>query len=155
MPTAARLVAAVLYALIAFFAASAIPETLTNSSITLPDYFAPSIMAIGVWQGWMVLGKQVGRGYTAAIGNGIRTSIQIAFFALLLWSLTRMFYLAVTRTTYRDFGVAVFDALGFFLEFTVEFISQVDAVAIVIGGGIIAGIVCEAIHRIGNYRVQR
>ena len=119
MWTAARLVSAILFAAIGWFAAREVTNGLTDSLFPEGlnhDLFEPSIAAIGLWQGWSVMGKLVKRGYSAAIGNGIRTSVQIALFGVGFYALREMFVRSADLR-YTDFGVAVIDALNLFLEY--------------------------------------
>lgn len=90
MPTAAKLVAAVLFALISAYAAHvyipALPEGTQVAS------FRQITAGIGFLSGWMVMGNLVGKGYGEAIGSGIRTTVTSLFFAVLLFSIAEMLH---------------------------------------------------------------
>ncbi len=150
MFTAARLVAAILFAVIGFYAArqvtEGLPDTLFPDGLT-HDLFEPSIAAIGLWQGWVVMGKLVKRGYSAAIGNGIRTSVQITLFGLGFYALREMF-IRSSDLRYTDFGVAVMDALNLFIEYGGEFLRVTPAILVLLVGGAIAGILTEYASKI-------
>ena len=150
MFTAARLVAALLFAGIGWLAAREVTNTLSDSLFPtgMPhDLFEPSIAAIGLWQGWVVLGKGVKRGYSASIGIGIRTSVQIALFGLGYYALREMF-IRSADLRYTDFGVAVLEALELFLEYGGELLRVPMAIGILLLGGAIAGIICEYVSKI-------
>jgi hypothetical protein len=85
MPTAAKLVAGILFFLVGWQAAV---YTLLTFPPEMPaTYFPLTIGLIGLWQGWMVSGSRAGQGIGVAFGNGIRCSVQIAFFGILLFAL--------------------------------------------------------------------
>ena len=86
MPTAARLIAAM-----AFYLAQVTPTYLSDAEGHV--YFAPICAGLGLICGWMVTGALVGKGYTAAIDSGIRTSMTAAVLAIMLFAL----YLMVMR----------------------------------------------------------
>jgi hypothetical protein len=89
MPTAAKLVAGILFFLVGWQAAV---YTLLTFPPEMPaTYFPLTIGLIGLWQGWMVSGSRAGQGIGVAFGNGIRCSVQIAFFGILLFALRTMF----------------------------------------------------------------
>lgn len=150
MWTAARLVAAVLFAGIGWFGARLVTDGLTGSLFPAGvghDLFEISIAVIGLWQGWAVMGKVVKRGYSAAFGNGIRTSVQIALFGLVFYALREMF-IRSSDLRYSDFGVAVVDALNIFLEYGEEFISVTPALIFLAAAGACAGLIVEFCSKI-------
>ena len=150
MWTAARLVAALLFAGIGWYAArqvtEGLPDTLFPEGLQ-HDLFEPSIAIIGLWQGWSVMGKLIKRGYSAAIGNGIRTSVQITLFGLVFYALREMF-IRSSDLRYSDFGVAVMDALNLFIAYGGEFITVTPAILTLLVGGAIAGLVVEFCSKI-------
>lgn len=144
MYTAARLVAAVLFCILGYFSATLVTDTFADG--IQHTWFEPSIAAIGLWQGWMVMGRIAGRGYSAAVGNGLRTSVQIAFFGLVLYALREMF-LRSADLRYNDFGRAVMDAMNLFIEYLYDFAAITDAWAILLAGGAVIGMATEAASR--------
>lgn len=84
MPTSAKLVAAVWFALMGWLAANAhIPALGENASF---GRFREITAVIGLFSGWWILGAQTGKGYPDSIGTGLKTSIVMAFFAVLGFS---------------------------------------------------------------------
>lgn len=143
MWTAARLVAAILFACVGYVAALFVTDTFPDGM--LATYFAPTIAAIGLWQGWSTMGKLVGNGWNGAIGNGIRTSVQITFFGLLFFSLREVF-LRSSDLRYGGFGEAVVAALELFIEYFLQMLTAPILASLLIGG-VLAGLASEAAHR--------
>jgi len=84
MPTAAKLVAAVFFALVGWLAANAhVPSLGENPAV---GYFREITALIGLVTGWRVMGNLAGQGYGEAMGAGLRTSVTLAFFALLVFA---------------------------------------------------------------------
>ena len=88
MPTAAKLVAAIAFGLVAFIAAHLFIPALPEGTQTRG--FRELSAGVGVLCGWLVMGGLVGRGYYAALGSGVRTSMTILFFCLLGFSVREM-----------------------------------------------------------------
>ena len=71
MPTAAKLIAAVAFAIVALIAAiTFVPHMPEGSQIGL---FRELTAAIGFIVGWFVMGDLFGKGYGEAAGSGLRT----------------------------------------------------------------------------------
>ncbi|MEM7722918.1 MAG: TrgA family protein [Pseudomonadota bacterium] len=139
MPTAPKLVGAILFFGVAWVAALSVLDTLPEE--TPARYFPLSIAVIGFWQGWVVAGGHAGEGMRAAIGTGIRVSVQIAFFGLLLHALRTMF-IRSSRLLYDGPGEAAIAAMELFLEYLLQSMT-VPIWGTLIGGGIIAGLLVE------------
>lgn len=88
MPTAARLVAAIIFAGVAFLAANVYVPLLPAGTQT--GWFAAVSAGFGAVVGWMVMGALAGRGTTAAMGYGVRTSVTIVFWVGLFLSIREM-----------------------------------------------------------------
>ncbi len=69
MPTAARLVSAICLMFVAYFLSMLVIPLMPES--TDFGYFVPVNLVLGLCIGWIVMGKRVGRGTTAAINNGL------------------------------------------------------------------------------------
>ncbi|NCM97472.1 MAG: TrgA family protein [Rhodobacterales bacterium] len=105
MPTAAKLVAALLFAAMGYLAAEAFKPTMPEG--TRFGYFSLICAALGLACGWQVMGKLAGRGYGAAITSGIQTAATFAAFALLGFCI----YLMITRALDHRYGHDVVKAL--------------------------------------------
>ncbi|MGL6210400.1 MAG: TrgA family protein [Paracoccaceae bacterium] len=84
MPTAAKLVAAVLFAAFGWIGANYFIPSLPEA--TPIGMLRESAALIGALCGWMIMGRVAGRGYSTSIGNGISTSVAIAFWLVLFWA---------------------------------------------------------------------
>jgi len=88
VPTAAKLVAAVVFAAVAFLAGSVYIPLLPEG--TQAGWFAAVCAGFGAVIGWMVMGGLAGRGTTAAMGHGVRTAVTIVFWTGLFFSIREM-----------------------------------------------------------------
>lgn len=104
MPTAAKLFAAIGFALMTFFASESFVFELPEG--TDPGFFSYINTLIGAICGWRVMGRLAGEGYIAAITPGIRTTATILFYTLAGHSLAEMIRLA-TKLRYDGPGEAI------------------------------------------------
>ena len=144
MPTTAKLVSAVMFAIIGFFAAAAYAETLPPGQPRF--WLIPIVTALGIGQGWMTMGRHVGQGMSMAITTGVRTSFLILFWAVTIFGLYEMFYRS-TRLRYDGPGEAVIAALELLMEYGLSVLTAVPTLIILFGGGAVAGIVAEFVNR--------
>lgn len=139
MPTAARLVTAIALALLAFIVSGQIMPLMPEG--TDFGYFTLVNIAIGVVTGWVVMGKRVGRGITAAITNGITGTAAMVFWGLFVQGCNEMVRLAM-RNRYDG----PFEAVKAIFEIGFEY-AQVMMVPNILGtlliGGILAGLVAD------------
>ncbi len=93
MPTASRLIAAVCLLVVAFLVSSMI---ITNGEEG-KDYgaFTYINMFLGVACGWMIMGRRAGKGWTAAINNGLTGIASLVFWGLFVQGCYEMFRLAM------------------------------------------------------------
>ncbi len=143
MPTAAKLVGG-----LAFFAvgwAAALQALTTLPEGTPATWFAPTIAVIGLWQGWSVAGRGAGKGWSMALGSGLRTSIQIAILGLLLFALRTMF-IRSANLRYDGFFEAIFASMDLFIEYFFQSLI-VPVWGVLLIGGIIGGLLCESAAR--------
>jgi len=93
MPTAPRLVAAICLAVIAFLVSGMIISNGEEGK----DYgwFTYVNLLIAGACGWKVMGKRAGRGWTAAVNNGLTGVAALVFWALFVQGWYEMFRLAM------------------------------------------------------------
>ncbi len=143
MPTASRLVAAVCFAVIAYFVSGLIPPLLPEG--TQFGLFAYVNTALGVVLGWKITGSRTGEGMQTAIGAGLTTSLALVFWGLLVHSGVIMIENS-TKMRYDGPMEAVVDTFNIGIEF-----AQIIATPMIIGtlviGGIVAGILAELAGR--------
>jgi hypothetical protein len=133
MPTAAKLVASVLFAALAVFVADLYRQGITDGTRTA--YLVPGCAAIGLICGWRVMGRLVGTGMGDALGSGIRTSLTIVFFALLFFSIYEM-VLTSTKGLYDGPMQAVLAIFDIMLDYGRGLITPEVLGAIFVGGGL-------------------
>ena len=143
MPTAAKLVGAVTFFGVGWIAAMQVLTTVPEG--TPATFFAPTIAMIGLWQGWTVAGRNAGVGTGMAIGNGLRTSIQIAILGLALFALRTMFQRSM-NLRYDGFSEALFASMDLFLEYFFQSLI-VPVWGVLLIGGILGGLLCETAAR--------
>lgn len=139
MPTGSKLAGGILFFAVAYVAA--MQAKLTFEEGTPATYFNITIAMIGLWQGWMVMGRRAGAGFSVAASNGMRTSVQIAFFGLLLFALRTMF-LRSADLRYSAPGEAVTEAMELFLQYTLQSLT-INIWGVLLVGGLVAGILTE------------
>lgn len=139
MPTGAKLAGGLLFFAVAYVAA--MQAKLTFEEGTPATYFNITIALIGLWQGWMVMGKRAGAGFSVAISNGLRTSVQIAFFGLGLFALRTMF-IRSADLRYDNPGEATVETMELFLEYFLQSLT-VEVWGVLLVGGLVGGILTE------------
>jgi hypothetical protein len=144
MPTAARLVGAVFFAILGYLLAESyrllLPPGTDMGMVNLGS------AAIGLICGWFIAGGLAGRGYARSPGAGIRTALTIIFWALLLFSTYEMI-IRSTRGRYNGSPMeAVTGALELFIEFGALMISQHFLILLFVGGAL-GGILTEIAKR--------
>ncbi len=131
MPTAAKLVAAIAFGMVAFTAAHVFIPSLPEGTQT--KGFREVSAVIGVLCGWLVMGGLVGRGYYGAMGSGVRTSATIFFFVLLGFSIREMLKRSMQQIYDgpMEAVVAIFDVMLFYGKMMV---TPQMPLALVLGG---------------------
>ncbi|MBL4628150.1 MAG: TrgA family protein [Roseicyclus sp.] len=139
MPTGSKLAGAILFFCVGYFAALQVLLTLPEGMPAA--YFPITIAGIGLWQGWLVIGTRAGEGFGLAVANGIRTSVQIAFFGIMIFALRTMFQRS-GDLRYSSPGEATVDALNLFLEYSLQSLT-VQIWGALFVGGVVGGILTE------------
>jgi hypothetical protein len=143
MPTAAKLVAALTLALLAFVVSGQV-------ILLFPDgtefgWFTPVNVAIGLIVGWRVVGGRAGRGMAMGISNGVTGAAVLLFWALFVQGAYEMVDRAMGRRYdgFLEAIVAVFQiGYDFFLR-----IATVEILATLAVGGCIVGVLAEIAAR--------
>ncbi len=92
MPTAARLVSAILLACLAFFASLQVMPLLPEG--TNFGYFIHVNVVLGLLVGWIYMGRRFGGSLVNSINNGVTGAIVLVLCALFLQGAWEMFRLA-------------------------------------------------------------
>ncbi len=139
MPTAAKLISAIMFAIIFWWAGGLYVAHEPTGVILnrLPEKAA----MFGAICGWRVLGNEVGSGYILAVSAAIRAMIAGGFWALLCNAIIIMFERAFDRA-YRTMIDAFEGMFGLMLQYGKPAL-EADVVTTLIFGAIITGILAE------------
>ncbi len=143
MPTASRLVAALCLLVIAFLVSSMI----INNGEEGKSYgwFTYVNMLLAVACGWVIMGKRAGRGWTAAVNNGLTGVAALVFWGLFVQGTYEMFSQAM-RHRYGG----PFEALLEIFKIGVAYGEQLlpSEILITLGiGAVVSGILTEIAFR--------
>lgn len=144
MPTAAKLVAALMFAAVGWAAAEAFMPLIPER--TQWGAFQPICAALGLLCGWRVMGPRAGRGWSTAIGVGLSTAAVLLGVALLLFSGREMILRSLDRR-YGDALEATVGTFGIMLE-NAALMADVRFLGTLLLGGIVSGLASEAAGRI-------
>jgi len=139
MPTAARLVAAVLLAILGWalsdFVRPLMPEGTDFGWFNFVNAF------IGLWVGWSVMGRRAGRGFVPGINNGLTGTAVLIIWALGVHSSYEMFRLAM-RNRYDGPMEAITAIFLIASEFGIM-IATVPVIGVAVIGSVIVGCATE------------
>ena len=143
MPTAAKLVAAVLFALVAAAGATLYVPLLPEGTQT--GWLIPGCAGLGLVSGWMVMGANVGRNYAEAVATGLRAILTTVSFAVLLFAI----YVMITRSMhmlYKGPMEALLAVFAIMLEYG-KLMFDRNFIAVLAVGGAIGGVISEFVGR--------
>ncbi|GHE00779.1 tellurium resistance protein [Defluviimonas sp. 20V17] len=152
MPTAAKLVSAVLFFLVGYGAAQVIEIQAMQGRFVpyiqpeqLFGLFSILAAAVGAACGWFVAGAGVGHGMRSAFGTGVQASATLTFILLLAVAIREMILRAMNMLYAGPFD-AVQAVFGLFARYAHVLISPL-VLAVLVGGGGVAGMLAEASAR--------
>lgn len=143
MPTAARLTAAVLLAILGWFVADLIKPYLTEGRQV--SYFTHAAAGVGAAVGWLFCGKKLDRGVGTGPGIGLASAALLVFWAGVLISGYEM----VMRSMRRAYDGPV-DALQGLVDIFLKDIktaAQIDVIVALLIGGVVAGVATQWVAR--------
>ena len=143
MPTASKLIAAILFGALAFFVSDLVKPLLPEG--TQFGIFSPVNAAIGALMGWRISGSRAGLSMKASMGYGLTTTILMVFWCLFIWS----GYLMVknsTRLRYDGPVDAIQDMGAMMIEFT-QMISTGPVLGSLLVGALFFGWLTEQVAR--------
>jgi Flp pilus assembly pilin Flp len=135
MPTGPKLVAALMFGMLAYFCSDLAGQLLPEGSRT--NWLSPLNGLIGVVMGWRICGARAGDGLVASLGYGLTTVFAITFWAILIWAGYDM-----TKNSMRmryDGPVEALQEMGVTM---VEYARMVATGPDVIGSIVIGALVC-------------
>ena len=139
MPTAPKLVAAVVFAVLALAAVRAAEPLMPEG--TRFGGFAPISAGVAALVGWAVMGGLVGGGYARAAGSGMRTAVTFAVACLALFAVHAMLALSM-QLRYHDPMEAVVGAFEIAADYAVR-LAEPGFLGLLLGGGAAAGVIVE------------
>lgn len=144
MPTAAKLVGGVFYAVLGYMLAETFKPLMPADASF--GYFSYISAAVGLICGWRIVGRHAGNGYRAALGTGLGTAIMTVFWVTLGVSIYEMIRKAVGKFYSGDTMEAVQDAVIIVTGYARLMLDQ-QFLTILIFGGFIGGIITEFVGR--------
>ena len=140
MPTAAKLVAGIMWALLAWFASNLIKPYFPEGMDL--GFFAEVNAALGFLLGWVMAGPRANLGgWSAAISYGFTTTVALVVLGVFLHSLVEMVRLSLSRRYEGPVEglVAVFAMMVDYFAL----MAKRDVMVTLVAGGIVAGLVTE------------
>lgn len=141
MPTAAKAVAALAFALVAYFAAQGVKAPGVMPEGTQFGWFSEITAGIGFLCGWIVMGGLVGKGYGEAAASGLRVSVTIVFWALLGFAIYDMVQQSM-KMRYHGPMEAVLDVFNIMLV-NGKRLGTLEILGTLAVGGVLGGVVAE------------
>ncbi|MFV0490381.1 MAG: TrgA family protein [Pseudorhodobacter sp.] len=139
MPRFSKLIAAIAFAMVAYFSAQAYMSTLPPGTQFGP--FLPVSAGVGLICGWVIMGNALGGGYGVAAGGGIKTAICMVVWVLLIFSIVLMVRKAF-RKLYQGPMQALVDIFALMLEHLLLMPYPPFLIALALGG-ILGGWISE------------
>lgn len=146
MPTASKLVAAVCLAIIAFIVSGQIMPLMPEG--TDFGYFTVVNIALGLIVGWVAMGKRAGRGFAAAVTNGLTGIALLVFWGLFVQGCYEMF-----RRAMRNRYDGPFEAVMAIFEIGVGYgavLLATNIIGTLLIGGVIAGLATDFANKRWN-----
>ncbi len=143
MPTASKLVAAIVFAVLAWFTSELIKPLLPEG--TPVGLFSQGNAVIGFVSGWLIMGPRSGEGMRNAIGGGLTTAAAMVFWGLLIYSIMQMIKLSL-RKYYDDPLEAVVGVFQLAMEYG-RLIATPTVVGTLVIGAILGGWLTEKASR--------
>lgn len=122
MPTATKLMSALAFALLAFFASEVFKPLMPEGSRM--GLLSVVNAGIGFLCGWRIMGGLAGRGRFASAGAGVRTALASAFWCLLFWAVWQMLRESTRPGAYAGPMEAVNGAFGFMYDYGLLILSD-------------------------------
>ena len=139
MPTAAKMVAGIMMAAVAWFVSGMVKGLLPEGTPT--GIMAELNAVIGFIMGWLIIGSRAGDGYKAAIGYGWTAVVASLFWILVLWGGYEM---TINATRLRYGGPM--EAIADFFQINVDYLITMgtgEVIATLLLGGAVAGMMGE------------
>lgn len=143
MPTAAKLVAAILFALLAWLTSELIKPLFPEERNV--GWFSEVNALIGIFVGWRVAGSRARTTWTNAVSYGLTATAALVFWALFLQSFGEMVRMAFNRR-YDGIAQAVIGVFELMRDHGVMMLEAPIIITLLVGG-VLAGLVTEFFGR--------
>ncbi len=143
MPTAARLVAALLLAALAVAVSEMVKPLLPDG--TDFGYFTWVNAVLGVLCGWLIVGWRVGHGIGVSVGTGLTGMAALVFWAIFIQAGYEMLRISL-RGRYGGPVEALEDMLRIAIDHA-QLLLTPHIVATLLTGGIVSGVAAELANR--------
>ncbi|WP_460273741.1 TrgA family protein [Celeribacter sp. ULVN23_4] len=143
MPTAAKLVAALWFALLAWFAAELVKAYLPEKTqFGLMSYIAAGF---GFLTGWIFLGKRAGDTMSAALSYGLSSSVILSFWSVFYFAFETMIHRSLDLR-YRGPTEALMAMVDLMRDYA-HFVVKWDVLIVLVLGGVFGGWLTEKAAR--------
>ena len=143
MPTAAKLVAAIVLGLLGYGVAHLVAAYLPPE--VLAGKLRPVSAALGALIGWRFLGRRVGGGMQTAYGLGLSAAVALLLAALFVFSFAEMIRRSL-RKSYSGPFEGLQDVIQIALDNT-AYLAHPDVIGALVLGGVTVGILAELTSR--------
>ncbi len=139
MPTAAKLLAGIAWAVLAWLASERIKPYFPEG-VNL-GRFSEVNAVLGLLVGWKMAGPRVGRGWSAAVSNGLTTTLALVVTGVFLQSFVQMVRFSLRRK-YDGPVEALVDVFRLMVEY-LALMARTDVIVTLVVGGLAAGLAIE------------
>lgn len=139
MPTGAKLMAAVCYAVVGFVMANYYAMNMPDATSAGPIREGAAV--VGAFVGWWVMGPTAGKGYVEAAGAGVKTAVILAVVALFLLALREMLSNSV-KMRYDSALDAILDVFQT-MAMRSHVVLSLGVFGTILLGGIVSGLLTE------------
>lgn len=146
MPTAAKMIAAIILAIIGYMTAEATRPLLPDGMAT--GWLNRVVIVIPAICGWRVIGRMVGRGYNVAFSMGLYAVTVSVFFVLLTFAIAEMLSRSM-RKLYDGPMEAIVRMFEIFVEYGSYLLSPMPILYLLVGAALV-GPIAEYAHRKWN-----
>lgn len=143
MPTAAKLVAAFIFAATGYLVADLIRPTMPEGQPL--KWLVPISVLIPMLVGWRVMGKLVGANYGVSMNSGLYVSVLSTVSVTFIFAISLMIKKS-RRLQYDGPMEALVDVFALMLDYGLLLLNPY-VLAVLIGGGFIGGLASEWAHR--------
>jgi hypothetical protein len=143
MPTAAKLVAAILFAALGWYVSELIKPLFPEERNV--GRFSEVNAVIGLFVGWVVAGSRARTTWVNAVSYGLTATVALVFWGLLLQSFGEMIRMSLNKR-YDGPAEAVIGVFSLMYEYGMM-MAEVRVIVTLVVGGIVAGLVTEFFGR--------